>query len=243
MRLVGVIDLRFGRAVRARGGRRAEYAPVDSVLTRGGDALTLAHAYAGLGLDALYVADLDAIEGRGPQRRLVGRLVGAGAELWLDAGVSDAATAREAVELGAARAVIGLETLPALARLRDIVPALAPGGAVFSLDLRDGRPIARDPSDADAAPAELAERAVAAGVGAIVVLDLARVGGGAGLDLALMAAVRERAPGVELLAGGGVRDAADLARLADVGCDGALVASAFHDGVLGAAEVAMARRA
>ncbi len=34
----------------------------------------------------------------------------------------------------------------------------------------------------------------------------------------------------------------DIARLADAGCDGVLVATALHDGRLGVAEVAAARR-
>ena len=66
-------------------------------------------------------------------------------------------------------------------------------------------------------------------------IDLARVGTGAGLDLPLIARVRDAAPGLTLLAGGGVRGPEDLARLVDAGCDGALVATALQDGRLGAA--------
>src|SRR5207253_401784 len=44
-----------------------------------------------------------------------------------------------------------------------------------------------------------------------------------------------------LLAGGGVRGPDDLARLDDAGCDGALIATALHDGRIGAAAIAAAR--
>jgi phosphoribosylformimino-5-aminoimidazole carboxamide ribotide isomerase len=88
----------------------------------------------------------------------------------------------------------------------------------------------------------VASRAANAGVGAVIVLDLARVGTGAGLDFALIARVRESTPGQMLLAGGGVRGYEDLARLADAGCDGALVATALHDGRLCAADVTSAHR-
>jgi phosphoribosylformimino-5-aminoimidazole carboxamide ribotide isomerase len=74
----------------------------------------------------------------------------------------------------------------------------------------------------------------------VIVLDLARVGTGAGVDLALMRRVRAAAPHAALFAGGGVRGPDDLSRLADAGCDGALVATALHDGRLGAREVAAA---
>jgi phosphoribosylformimino-5-aminoimidazole carboxamide ribotide isomerase len=72
----------------------------------------------------------------------------------------------------------------------------------------------------------------------VIVLDLARVGSRSGLDLELVRLVRELLPGVMVLAGGGIRDADDLARLARVGCDGALVATALHDGRLSAADIA-----
>ena len=75
-----------------------------------------------------------------------------------------------------------------------------------------------------------------------LVIDLARVGTGTGLDLALVSRVREAVPGLTLIAGGGVRGLDDVVRIADAGCDGALVASALHDGRLSAAEVATARR-
>jgi phosphoribosylformimino-5-aminoimidazole carboxamide ribotide isomerase len=74
------------------------------------------------------------------------------------------------------------------------------------------------------------------------VIDLARVGTATGIDLELIARVRKAVPKMTLLAGGGVRGREDLARLADAGCDGALVATALHDGRLGADDVSAARR-
>jgi phosphoribosylformimino-5-aminoimidazole carboxamide ribotide isomerase len=69
----------------------------------------------------------------------------------------------------------------------------------------------------------------------VIVLDLARVGSGAGPDLRLLERLRRTVPGVTLLAGGGVRGADDLDRLADVGCDGALVGTALLSGRLAVA--------
>ena len=66
----------------------------------------------------------------------------------------------------------------------------------------------------------------------MIVLDLARVGSGSGVDFDLFASVRDAVPGVALMAGGGVRDAGDLTRLASAGCDGALVATALLSGRL-----------
>ena len=68
-------------------------------------------------------------------------------------------------------------------------------------------------------------------------LDLARVGSGEGPDVTLLGELHARFPDVELLAGGGVRDAADLRALAAAGASGALVATALHGGAIAADEL------
>jgi phosphoribosylformimino-5-aminoimidazole carboxamide ribotide isomerase len=243
MRVLGVLDLTAGLAVHARGGARDRYAPVRSRLTGAdGDAVALASAYRDqLGVEELYVADLDAIGGGGVQRALVGRLATACGALWLDAGVARAADAARAVQEGAARVVVGLETLSGFGDLEEIVRTVGAERVAFSLDLRGGEPVVRAGGVPREAPAVLARRAAGAGVGAVIVLDLARVGAAAGVDLSLLTEIRRAAPDVELLAGGGVRGRDDLARLARAGCDGALVATALHDGRISREDVTAVR--
>jgi phosphoribosylformimino-5-aminoimidazole carboxamide ribotide isomerase len=250
MRIIPVLDILGGRAVHARAGNRDSYAPLSSYLAPGrvGDPLALARAFHDqLGFEELYLADLDAIMGRPPQRSLRRAIAGAsrGVSCWLDAGVASPAQAREVFDDGAARVIIGLETLPifpdpraAIEQLVAGIEGTAPSGspaaatprrAVFSLDLRAGQPLTAQPALAARSPLAIAELAAESGIGTIIVLDLARVGTGAGVDLALIRAVRRALPEIELVAGGGVRDSADLERLSDSGADGALVGSALHD--------------
>jgi phosphoribosylformimino-5-aminoimidazole carboxamide ribotide isomerase len=243
VRLIGVVDLLGGRAVHARAGRRDAYAPVaraaGAPLEPPGDAPTLARSYLdALGVRELYVADLDAILHGRPDPDGVRALTVLGARVWLDAAVTDATGAREARTLGAAEVVVGLETLPSFDALRAIADAIGRTRVAFSLDLRDGVPLTGGRATLAGDAATLVTRAVDAGADSIIVLDLARVGTGAGLDLALLGRLRAAAPTVTLLAGGGVRGEADLAALSDAGCDGALVASALLDGRLDAAAVA-----
>jgi phosphoribosylformimino-5-aminoimidazole carboxamide ribotide isomerase len=236
MRIIGVVDLLGGRAVHARAGRRQGYRPVQAAAGApiNGDPATLARIYTALGLGELYVADLDAI-----QDALVATLASLGAPLWLDAGLSSADAARRARDLGASRLVVGLETLDSFESLQHICEAVGGDRVALSLDLRDGEPIvASDRLPAGASAPRLAACAADAGAGIVIVIDLARVGTRGGPGLELIARVREAVPGLTLLAGGGVRGREDLARLADCGCDGALVATAVHDGRLGAAEIA-----
>src|SRR3954471_1764328 len=113
MRVVGVIDLKDGLAVHAVRGERERYRPVSSVLTAdGGDPLALARAFRSeLGLEELYVADLDAITGAGDNGGTIAALARE-AQVMVDAGVSDPGGARALLDLGAQRVIVGTETLP-----------------------------------------------------------------------------------------------------------------------------------
>jgi phosphoribosylformimino-5-aminoimidazole carboxamide ribotide isomerase len=238
MGVIGVVDLAHGCAVHASGGQRERYAPVSRAAgssIEAGDAFALARVFVDvLGLPELYVADLDAIAGRPSQDAVIAALVAVGAPVWLDAGVTSVGQARHAIELGVTRVVVGLETLQSLDALVAICGALGGDRVAFSLDLRSRQPVVHagfnGPRDSSAG--EFAELAAHAGVGSVIVIDLARVGGAAGPDLEMISTVRKAVPQLSLLAGGGVRGAHDLATLADAGCDAALVATALLDGRL-----------
>jgi HisA/HisF family protein len=234
MRVIPVIDLKAGRAVHAVRGERQNYRPV-----RGGDPLSLARAFRSeLGLDELYVADLDAIGGKGVNRSSIEALAHE-ARVMVDAGISEPKRARALLDLGAHRLVVGTETLTgpdALDRLLAEVPNL-----VLSVDLRDGRTLSPHPQLAGLPALDAVARLHRAGLREAIVLDLARVGSGAGPDVELIAEIHAAFPDLELLAGGGVRDVEDLRALGDAGAAGALVATALHGGVIGPRELAELR--
>ena len=244
--MIPVLDLRAGRAVLAREGRRESYAPVRSVLTGSetgtGDAVALARVYRdALGLADCYVADLDAIGGGPVQTGLLRQIAGLGSTLLVDAGVTDAARARAVRAAGAAQVVVGLETLPSFEALATVARAVGAEHVVFSLDLRDGVPMVRAGARHHGTFVELARAAVHAGATSLLVLDVARVGSGRGVDSRLVETLRREHPTVHLFAGGGVASAREIERLADLGLDGVLVATALHDGRLGRADLEAAR--
>jgi phosphoribosylformimino-5-aminoimidazole carboxamide ribotide isomerase len=233
MRVIPVIDLKSGAAVHAVRGQRERYRPLHSKIVAGSDPVQVSRAFReALGLDELYVADLDAIAGGPPHPEVVAALARE-ARVMVDAGVTDVAAVRRLLELGAARVVIGTETLAdpaALGRLRAELPD-AP--LVLSLDLRAGHVLSPDAGLGRLGAADALALLGQSGVREVIVLDLARVGSGAGPDIALVRELCARFPELELLAGGGVRDLADLRALAEAGAAGALVASALHGGAIG----------
>lgn len=229
--VVPVVDIRNGLAVQARAGDRANYAPLSSPLVASPEP---ASALAGLltlfPFRAVYVADLDAIERGEPNIDSIAAMAAAApaAELWLDAGSAGEAAVRAARGWGAGRVVIGSESQPAgdlglAARLeRAGVPV------ALSLDFH-GESFAGPPalwSDPTLWPSTL------------IVMTLARVGTGSGPDLARLLDVKGRAGDRRVFAAGGVRGPSDLEALAAAGIAGALVATALHDGRIGAADLA-----
>ena len=237
MDVIPVLDLKGGRALHARRGERAHYDVVRGVLGTGDDPVALAESFRDqLGLSTIYIADLDAIAGTGEHRAIIARLARSGLTLWVDAGVRDAQAASSLAAIGAARVVVGLETLPSMASLPGMVGRLGPDAIAFSLDLFDGKPLTPDPTLAATDALLIAGLAVAAGTCTVIVMDLARVGANRGPS-PLLGPLRSALPNIQVVAGGGVRDPSDLQALSARGCTAALLATALHEGRIGREEL------
>ena len=233
MRVIPVIDLKGGAAVHAVRGERERYRPLRSEIVDGSDPVRVARAVReAFGLEELYVADLDAIGGGHLHRDVVAALA-AEARVMIDAGATDVAAVGLLLELGAAGVVIGTESLTDQAALERLRAELPDAPLVLSLDLRAGQVLSPDPELARLGAPDSLARLERSGVRDTIVLDLARVGSGAGPDVALVSRLHASLPSLELLAGGGVRDVADLRALAAAGAAGALVATALHGGAIG----------
>ena len=237
MRIIPVIDLLGGRAVRGRSGDRARYLPVRSRL--GGrverdlsEPGVLLDAYrAALHPDTLYVADLDRIAGAGDNDAIVRRLAGAapGLRVLWDGGLAGAAGGGARCPGDGIVPVLGTETLQSIAALRrgSRHDTRRP---VLSLDLLGGaRVIARSAAIARLDPLDLLSAARDRGVRTAILLVLDRVGTGAGAPLDRLRRLRRGLPDLELLVGGGIASIDELRRLRAEGFDGALLATALHE--------------
>lgn len=228
--IVPVIDLKGGIVVHARRGERAAYAPLQSSLVSGCEPVAVARALVRVcRTERLYVADLDALGGQ-PANVAALRGLAAVAEVWADAGATSATRAQQLGEVGVARNVVGTESLGPRAETESY-PSSAPP-RVLSVDLRAGRLISPAPALAGQPAAAAAPLAAALGVRELVVIDLARVGSGSGPPLSAVSELAAALDGVEIYAGGGVRNDDDLRALASAGATGALVATALHEGAI-----------
>jgi phosphoribosylformimino-5-aminoimidazole carboxamide ribotide isomerase len=230
MNVVPVIDLLRGQVVRGVRGDRAQYRPIVSALVGSAEPLAVAERLCEhCATERLYVADLDALQGRPAQIAVLQGLLQARPDLrlWLDAGLTGSAALEgllAALGSFATRVtpVLASESIASQAELSRCL-ALAPD-ALLSLDRRGAE--ALDPAGLWDAPARWPHR--------VIVMTLERVGADAGPDLATLAAVRARAPQARLIGAGGIRGPADLAAAAAAGAQGWLVASALHDGRIAA---------
>lgn len=228
MEIIPVIDIRIGRAVRAIAGRRDEYRPLETPLAETSEPREVARGLMSLHpFCALYIADLDAIEGRGDNRDAIAGAAQAiaPARLWIDAGFARRADALRWSSLPATNVVFGSESL---ASAQEAEGLRHDPRAILSLDF------SADGFLGD--PRLLGDEAL--WPDGLIVMTLAQVGAKAGPDLARLRDIAARANGRRVYAAGGVRDLDDLLDLKAAGAAGALVATALHDGRLTAADLA-----
>jgi phosphoribosylformimino-5-aminoimidazole carboxamide ribotide isomerase len=239
VRIIPVIDLRAGRAVRGAGGERDHYRPVRSRL--GGRSWAdlssptqlLAVYRRTLRPEEIYVADLDRIGGAtGDNDAAISDLLAADADLRLlfDGGFAGAADLRRAPRHGRLVPVVGTETLASIDDLAGLASDRAWGPPVLSLDLDEAGLVSPHAAVARAGEREILRAAAAAGLRTVILLFLRRVGRACGLPASRLEDLVRAAAALRILAGGGVGSLADLSLLRDAGVDGALVATALHDG-------------
>jgi phosphoribosylformimino-5-aminoimidazole carboxamide ribotide isomerase len=232
MKIIPVIDILNGVVVHAVRGNREQYQPLQSVLCSCVDPVAVAGTFKDLGFKEVYVADLDAILGKAENFGVLQRVVKkTGLRLMVDAGVSTVDQAQRLLKAGVAKVVVGTETLPNLAELKQVMDAIGDEAVVVSLDLRNGKVLTPSQEAQTIEPLQLTMALEALGVSEVIVLDLARVGSGEGVDFQLLEQLKKEV-NLNVLVGGGVRDLNDLLDLKKLGVIGVLVASALHSGAL-----------
>ena len=228
--IIPVIDLMGGLVVHAHGGERDSYRPLTSCLAASAEPDEVVRGLLRLHpFRSLYIADLDAIRKQGQHSATVRALHAEhpDLDLWVDAGFASACPCGRLLGSGVGSLVLGSESQ----HDTDLLASLAgEPRLVLSLDYKGPTPLG--PADIFARVDLWPER--------IIVMTLAAVGGTAGPDLARLREVLAVTSGRRVYAAGGVRSTHDLRAVRELGCAGVLVASALHDGRLGADDLVVA---
>ncbi len=231
MVVIPAIDLRRGRVVRLRRGDPG------AATVYGDDPVAVARRFEEAGARRLHVVDLDAALGEGENRDAIAAICRAvHARVQVGGGVRSVVAAKELLAAGAARVVLGTRAAldPGF-----VLEAVAAAGdrVIVALDVRAGR-VRVEGWREEGPPLEEALAALdAAGAPRFLVTAIDADGVLAGPDLELYRAVLARTERA-VLASGGVRDAADVRALAQLGVEGAVVGRALYEGTLRLEEVA-----
>lgn len=230
LKVIPVIDILNGATVHAVRGRRSQYKPLQSSLVTSVDPREVAGAFKTLGFRELYIADLDAIIDCSIDFEVLKRVAAeTGLSLMVDAGVTSLERAERLLASGVSKLIVGTETLSSKGFVAKAVQRFGSDHVVVSLDLKSGGVLVKAGFDGSTNPLCLLQEFRTMGVSDVIVLDLARVGSGEGIDTAFLKQVISET-GLDVYAGGGVRDIADLEELNALGAAGALVATALHTG-------------
>ena len=223
-------------------GKRKEYQPVKSVLTSSVEPFEVAQAFKTLGFSELYLADFDAITGKHqPNINLYQRIASqTGLKLMVDAGITDLSTAKKILNSKVSKIIIGTETLQTKKIIQEIIQHFGAEQLIVSLDLMDSKVLTKPGFDGATDALSLLCEFQAMGVLEFIVLDLARVGSGEGVNVEfLKQAIAMLNGGVYV--GGGVRSIADLIELRQIGVSGVLLATALHSGKIGINDLKQAK--
>lgn len=239
-KIIPALDLMNGVVVQGLRGERSQYQPIKSVLTSSTEFWDVLDALKKhFGFTEFYIADLDAITSLGQKNQL--NLLAPPAKkegytFWVDVGICDLASAAKVFRENVHKAIVGTETLLSLEVLQEMILAFGSERIMVSIDTKDGKVISRSTAIAGLTPSEAIKEIRKMGIQEFILLELARVGTGSGLDKHLiqesLAVLTEECPfDGTLFLGGGVSGYEDLKWLAEQGVGGVLIASVLHNGI------------
>jgi len=212
MKLVLAMDLRHNLVVHGKKGERAAYKPLDWGCSPTAEPLGFVRSIAP---EFLYIADLDRIERTGSHDPVVRECAREVACCYVDRGCS---TPDDFLQGQNIINIVGTETGGSdLAGYH---------GGFLSLDMKDGKVI---PSEAD--PADLLKSAEDWDFEGCIILNISSVGTEAGVSRENLQHLRSAYDGT-MFYGGGVATVRDLETISSCGFDGAIIATALHNGTV-----------
>ena len=223
MQIIPVIDIKAGRAVLARQGDRQNYQPLSTPLCSSSQLDDVINAYLSVySFSHIYIADLDALMGKGSNQSLINMCVTRYPQLnfIIDCGSLEAHSAASNVT-----PIIGTESVN---RQTLIEIKQHTNNFILSLDFCAQNKLMGDP---------VLYKSPTLWPKKLIIMTLSLVGKNNGLDLVRLKHYCYSYPEHNIIAAGGVRHLQDLVQLKEIGIQQVLVASALHNGTLTASDI------
>jgi phosphoribosylformimino-5-aminoimidazole carboxamide ribotide isomerase len=230
--VIPAVDVQDGEVVQLVGGERGTG-------KRYGDPVEAAERWIEAGAETLHLVDLDgAFEGERVNAAAIEAVVEAvggdeegeeGVGLQLGGGIRTAEGARDLLDLGLDRVILGTAAVETPEIVADI-DETHPGSVVVSLDAKDGEVVVSGWTEGTGLdPAEAAVRYEDLGAGAILFTNVDVEGQLAGVDREAVASVVE-AVEIPVIASGGVATVEDVVALKAAGAAAVVVGTALYEG-------------
>ncbi|WP_049983914.1 1-(5-phosphoribosyl)-5-[(5-phosphoribosylamino)methylideneamino]imidazole-4-carboxamide isomerase [Halorubrum sp. BV1] len=224
--VIPAVDVQDGEVVQLVGGERGTG-------KRYGDPVEAAERWIDAGAETLHLVDLDgAFEGERANAAAIESVVEAvpaGVGLQLGGGIRTADDARDLLDLGLDRVILGTAAVES----PEIVAAIDethPNSVVVSLDAKDGEVVVGGWTEGTGLdPAEAASRYADLGAGAVLFTNVDVEGQLAGIDRTAVERVVE-AVDVPVVASGGVATTDDVVALKEAGAAAVVVGTALYEG-------------
>lgn len=237
MEIWPAIDLRGGKCVRLQQG---DY---DRETVFAEEPARMAEQWVSEGAEYLHLVDLDgARDGKVINRDAIGGILQAvSIPCELGGGIRDRETIAAWLELGLQRVVVGTKAVEDEKWFRDMAAAF-PNQLVLGIDARNGH-VATDGwlKTSEMKAVEFAQAFDSLPLAAIVYTDIAKDGMLAGPNLPAMAEMKS-ATNLPVVASGGITSIDDVAQLAKIGMDGAIIGRALYEGRLQLSDALQAAR-
>ena len=220
--IIPVLDIKDGIAVSGKSGNRNEYKPLKTVFNHSADPLEISKALKKAGASEIYIADLDAIEGRDSNLDLV-RNINQILPVMLDCGAYDQDSVDQALQVSE-KVIVATETLQALEDLEEIFSKANRERVIISIDVLNNKIHTKHLKLDFNILRQIVENLKPS---QIIILDISSVGCEVGMNWQLL----DYFKGLEssIIFGGGVT-AEDISKLDVDGVDNVLVGTALHQG-------------
>ncbi|TKX62054.1 1-(5-phosphoribosyl)-5-[(5-phosphoribosylamino)methylideneamino]imidazole-4-carboxamide isomerase [Halorubrum sp. ASP1] len=224
--VIPAVDVQDGEVVQLVGGERGTG-------KRYGDPVAAAERWIEAGAETLHLVDLDgAFEGERVNAAAIEAVVGSvpdGVGLQLGGGIRTADGARDLLDLGLDRVILGTAAVETPG-IVDEIDAIHPGSVVVSLDAKDGEVVVSGwTEETGLEPAAAAAQYEDLGAGAILFTNVDVEGQLEGIDREAVESVVE-AVDVPVIASGGVASVEDVVDLKEAGAAAVVVGTALYEG-------------
>ena len=221
-RIVFVTDLLGGRVVHAIKGEREKYQPVEnSKVSNSPEPIEMISE---IKPKEVYIADLDRLQHTGNNFEVI-KKISALTKTMVNIGVEKNDDIEKCLSI--ADTVI-LSSEASSFKIMRYASRNYPGKTSITIDIKNGSILTKD-EDLKKEPKELVKLLNELNIKDIVIIDLSKVGTGAGFDEDFLHEIKDISKH-NILFGGGIRDMNDIDTLKEIGISGALVATAVHNG-------------